>query len=135
MLPNSGKVVGEDADNQLTVVADFGIESELFGKVLQVRGDGGKSQPQYEFDEYSTHYVLFHNCEPIGSLTATRHVDGKIDCEEFYPAVLFDRYGEQLASICKFRIRPGSHSGMKTFRMMVRGLARSAAFGSQDRCH
>lgn len=121
---NTARLIEQDENSALAIVAQFGSEGVLYEKVLQVRIDENGCSSSFEFDTYSTHYVLFCESDAIGSLTVTRHVDGAIDCKELYPPVLFNRHGDVLASICKFRIHPGPHSSMKTFRMMVRAVWR-----------
>lgn len=118
------RIIEEDAPKRLTIAAAFGINAALYDQALEVRKDENGVASKFDFDAWSTHYVMFHESEPIGALTATQQKHGPVDCNEFYPQVLFQRYSDVLVSICKFRILPGSYSGMATFRTMVRAVWR-----------
>lgn len=124
-IEHGPKLVLNDSAKRFRIVAAFGVENSLYDHVLKVRQDEDGHAAKFDFDAWSTHYVLFYESDPIGSMTVTRHKDGPVDCDEFYPKVLFQRYGDVLVSICKFRIRQGSHTGLGTFRTMTRAVWRN----------
>ncbi|MBF0593014.1 MAG: hypothetical protein HQL02_13095 [Nitrospirae bacterium] len=66
------------------------IRSEAFTKSLGVKITPDEAMTIY--DAYSYLFCLYVNEEPAVSLTVTFARDGKLDCEEFYPTELIDRY-------------------------------------------
>lgn len=113
------RVIHTDSLRKIKVTSGYGVENNLYGRVLKVRADGAKSTAEYEFDEYSYHYVMEWESIPIGSLTSTHFTDGRIDCAEYYPECVMNRYGEQLASTCKFKILQNHELGFLAFRTIV----------------
>ncbi len=77
-------------------------------------------RPQFWFDGHSYHYFLTVHEQPTGTMTATRAIDGEMDCQEFYPPELISNYRNCIFTPCKFVIRPGSHSSFRLMRLMVR---------------
>ncbi len=98
-----------------------GTESSIYSDVLSVRRSGEDLDRRhvYSFDEVSFHYVAYMGSEPVGCLTVTRATDGRLDCEEFYPARLVDDFRAVTISGCKLKIV--SHSGARTtMRTVIR---------------
>ncbi|TWU26902.1 hypothetical protein Pla52o_07580 [Novipirellula galeiformis] len=110
----------EDVTLGLTIARDFGTENRVHEQVMQVRREGGGEQEYFDFDSYSFHYSLLYEGQPVGAMTATRPVDGAIDCSDVYAPQLMTRYHDCLVSTCKFRINRSGCSSLKTLRTMVR---------------
>lgn len=104
----------------MDVLHCLGTEDPLFGLVQEIRGDGS-DRTRYEYDDYSHHYLLRWEGKPLGALTVQAAVDGKLDCDDYYPPVLFDRYRSQLIATCKLRIRRGPSTPIQALRTLVRG--------------
>ena len=101
----------------LVLQSAFGTENSIYPDVLQVRIG---SNPRFQFDDYSHHYLLRNSVDPIGSMTITRNIDGPVDCQSLYPKSLFQEFGATLISTCKFRIISGTHNGFRTLRNLIR---------------
>lgn len=122
MPTSTSREVVTDPQYQLRLLADFGTNNELYGNVLRVRGFD-QTAISFEFDEYSHHFCLFHESNPIGVLTSTWQTDGNIDCSDYYPQSLLETYSQSLMSHCKFRIVPSACSNrFAALRFMVRGV-------------
>lgn len=104
----------------MDVLHCLGTQDPLFDLVQEIRRDGA-SRSRYEFDDYSHHYLVQWQGEPLGTLTVQAAEDGRLDCEDHYPAVLLDRYRGQLISTCKLRIRRGPSAPIQALRTLVRG--------------
>jgi len=101
----------------LVLESAFGTENSVYPDILQVRIG---NNPRFQVDQYSHHYLLRNDTEPIGSMTITRNVDGPVDCQSLYPKSLFQEFGAMLISTCKFRVIKGAHNGFRTLRNLIR---------------
>lgn len=87
-------------------------DSDLFKDVISVRSIDLKESKQkiipvsFNFDAYSDHYRLIVEDQISGCLSATRLLGGKIDCQEFYPQILIDKFYDIIVSACKFKLIP-----------------------------
>lgn len=120
----SVRILFEDSVSGITIKSGFGTDISLYGNAISVRKAHGDTELSSKKDERAFHVVVFCESQPVGSLMITRHSDGELDCGEFYPPVLVEKHGTELASVCKFRMLPGKHSGFKTFRLVVREVWR-----------
>ncbi|WP_372726210.1 hypothetical protein [Novipirellula sp.] len=109
----------EDHSLGLTITRDFGTDNQVHEQVMQVRREGG-GESSFAFDSYSFHYSMLYDGQPVGAMTATRPVDGEVDCADVYSPQLMTRYHDCLVSTCKFRINRSGCSSLKTLRTMVR---------------
>ncbi len=120
MANRCGRLIAIHKELELELYADFGTDNQLFGNVIRVRSQGNGSNV-FSFDEYSNHYCLMHQSNPIGTLTTTRQARGNVDCHEFYPLAVLTQFHEAIASCCKFRINASSCSNrLAAMRFMAR---------------
>jgi len=107
-MPNRfGRLVAKHPDLGLELYTEHGTDNQLFGNVIRVRSEGD-GQTTFPFDEYSDHYCLLYQSSPVGTLTATRQIHGRIDCAEFFPPAIITQFHDRLSSSCKFRINANS---------------------------
>ena len=77
-------------------------------------------------DNYSDHYCMFVENEPVGSLGVTRALDGDVYLKEYCPPQILDEFGDMIVSAYRFRILPGYRrssplaGGLGLSRQMVR---------------
>lgn len=121
----------DDPTNSMTVETDKGVDTHVYESVCKVRWSVGRSQKtRYTFDEYSHHYLLSVNAQPVAGLTVTRLMDGPIDCQEHYPLEMLVRFRDLIGSACKLcidqRRSPSKSLGRSASRLLVR-----AAIGHQ----
>lgn len=83
------------------------ILSNVYYDVIKIRKevDPRWTNNEFTYDSYSTHYCLYVNEIAAGCITITWAKNGKLDCEEFYPASILNIYRSTLVSACKFRIK------------------------------
>ncbi|EMI55912.1 N-acyl amino acid synthase FeeM domain-containing protein [Rhodopirellula sallentina] len=112
----------EQREEKLSIQRDFGTDNPLYDQIVKIRSDEQGQRSEFGFDRYSYHYALFVDDRPVGTMTATRLADGKIDCEEAYPQKLLRTFRDEIYSTCKFRIHRSRCSSMKTLRAMVRAV-------------
>ncbi|WP_286764288.1 MULTISPECIES: hypothetical protein [Rhodopirellula] len=104
----------------MDVLHCFGTADPLFDVVQEIRRDGAE-QTLYHYDEYSNHYILMWQGQPLGTLTMLAAANGRLDCEDHYPTVLLEHHGDELFASCKLRIRRGPSTPIAALRTLVRG--------------
>ncbi|MCC9657175.1 acetyltransferase [Rhodopirellula halodulae] len=105
----------------MDVLQCLGTSDPLFDWVQEIRRDGS-NQTLFDFDDFSRHYVLVWEGQPLGALTVQEASEARLDCEDHYPSAVFERHRDQLFGTCKLRIRRGPATPMLALRTLVRGL-------------
>lgn len=111
-----------------TMVVGRHRDEQLYSEVLSVRQ---KTDPRWKdqtapVDQYSDHYCVFVDQNPVASLGVTRLVDGPIFLNEYCPPELLEEFKDCLCSAFRFRIlsnyRRGSRlvPGISISRHLVR---------------
>jgi hypothetical protein len=79
---------------------------DLYRDVLEVRNLTDSRWPDQTspVDDYSDLFCLYYNGIPIGSVGATRAINGPIFMEEFCPPSLMDQYRDFIVSAYRFRL-------------------------------
>ncbi len=80
-----------------------------FDDVRQIRADAYGLSPREAVDaqdEYSEIWLALVGGRPSGTLRITRASQGKLDCEEHFPASLLNRFRSQIASANRFCLDP-----------------------------
>ncbi|KLU01759.1 hypothetical protein RISK_006258 [Rhodopirellula islandica] len=103
----------------MDVLHCFGTTDPLFDVIQEIRRDGAE-QTVYGYDEYSHHYLLNWQGQPLGALTVQAAANGRLDCEDHYPAVLLEQHCDELIATCKLRIRRGPSTPIQALRTLVR---------------
>ena len=119
-ISTTERLLRKDTPKGVTMVREFGIDNPLIDSIYQVRREGDEDSFEFAFDRYSYHYCLFVDAEPVGTLTATRGVDGEMDCQQMYPESLLEAHADSVFSPCKFRIKRNRFSSFRLMRLMVR---------------
>ncbi|MBF0519328.1 MAG: hypothetical protein HQK92_06355 [Nitrospirae bacterium] len=112
IIPSDGFIYEDETDDCYVTIKQDNLSNASFYKdVLYLRSKGfSKSlgvnittdDAKAEYDKYSYLFCLYVNEEPTVSATVTFARDGKLDCEEFYPTKLIDRYRNVICSGTKF---------------------------------
>ncbi|MFG0266037.1 MAG: hypothetical protein ACF8AM_12945 [Rhodopirellula sp. JB055] len=103
----------------MDVLHCLGTTDPLFDLIQEIRRDGSE-QTVYRYDEYSHHYLLKWQGQPLGALTVQAAANGRLDCEDHYPAVLLEQHCQELIATCKLRIRRGPSTPIQALRTLVR---------------
>ncbi|MFN8390866.1 MAG: hypothetical protein U0136_11295 [Bdellovibrionota bacterium] len=95
-----------DGDRRCELVSGRKINDELFNDILKVRHQTDDRWPDQRtpVDEYSDHYCMYVDGQPVGSLGVTRALDGDVYLHEYCPPPLVDEFHDSLVSAYRFRI-------------------------------
>jgi hypothetical protein len=114
------KLLYRDALSEVMIERSFAIRRKCTHDQNAFDSFFESERPRFWFDHHSYHYFLTVHEQPTGTMTATRAIDGEMDCQDFYPPELISNYRHCIFTPCKFVIRPGSHSSFRLMRLMVR---------------
>jgi ribosomal protein S18 acetylase RimI-like enzyme len=95
--------------------SDYDDIIELRSRMYGIpRGDAGD-----EVDGYSTLYCAYAGGAPVGTMRVTAALDGRLDCEEFYPHALLEAFRPRLGSASRFAVRQDLPPGMQVARVLI----------------
>lgn len=97
---------------QVSLVKGTIQDKKLYKDVLLVRNNGSKKEIEKAtsfVDPYSDIYCLYLDKEPIGTITTTHRLKGKLECEEFFPKEIIEGYKTVTNSASMFRILTGQN--------------------------
>jgi hypothetical protein len=107
-LINSSRIIWQtDIDGaSCRLVSGRRGDEELYSRILSVRCQTDPRWPDQRtpVDDYSDHYCMLVDDEPVGSLGVTRLIDGPVFLSEYVPQLLSDNFYDTLCSAYRFRI-------------------------------
>ena len=103
------QLIAEDAERGWRVLhTRYGTAA--FNKIKSVRASGGSDSPGGDepkcYDRLADHYLLLLEDVPALAMRVNRFHRGPVDCEEFYPRQLCERFQQFIGSASKF-VRSG----------------------------
>src|SRR5690606_30828641 len=78
----------------------------LYNDIISIRCQTDPRWPDQKTaeDNYSDHYCMYVDGNPVGSLGVTRALDGGVFLEQFCPPQILDQFHDVLVSAYRFRI-------------------------------